>query len=272
MKYLLILFTVFTFGQASNQMVTFTQASTLGLTLNSGQAHVTSNQCMTKSAALAKYNLNASFMSEYIDNQLVPRSVWTNENTSNSFIFSNNTFKDRVLSCDNANTGQTLYSSSTSLAINVNLFADSPLGFPFNPFGNDTTRDFWIKSTTFSYRLSPTYSGSTLTQCRIVEIVDCSSPIVEYAQLWERSNAQIYSEMNCNVNYPIGANIYVGRYSPNGSYLSIGMKVYNNIDLTDAFNGSESGFLFVRQGERYLVKINASGVITDLFDCNNIPQ
>lgn len=76
MKYLLILFTVFTFGQASNQMVTFTQASTLGFTLNTGQSHVTSNQCMTKSDALAKYNLSAESMNGYANNQLVPRSAW----------------------------------------------------------------------------------------------------------------------------------------------------------------------------------------------------
>lgn len=76
MKYLLILFSVFTFGQASNQMVTFTAAQSLGFSLNAGQSAVTSNQCMTKNDALTKYNLSASAMSAYASNQLVPRSVW----------------------------------------------------------------------------------------------------------------------------------------------------------------------------------------------------
>ncbi len=76
MKYILILFSVFTFGQASNQMVTFTAAQSLGFSLNAGQSHVTSNQCMTKNDALTKYNLSASAMSAYASNQLVPRSVW----------------------------------------------------------------------------------------------------------------------------------------------------------------------------------------------------
>lgn len=75
-KYILILVTALSFGQASNQMVSFTQAQSLGFSLNSGQSHVTSNQCMTKSDALTKYNLNASAMSSYANNQLVPRSVW----------------------------------------------------------------------------------------------------------------------------------------------------------------------------------------------------
>lgn len=61
---------------ASNQMVTFTDAQSSGFALKAGQSHVTSNQCMTKSEALAKYNLSNSAMASYADNQLVPRSVW----------------------------------------------------------------------------------------------------------------------------------------------------------------------------------------------------
>jgi hypothetical protein len=75
-KYLLILFCSFAFGQASNQMVTFTQAQSLGFALNAGQSSVNSNECLTKAQALAKYNLNAGSMSAYASNQLVPRSVW----------------------------------------------------------------------------------------------------------------------------------------------------------------------------------------------------
>lgn len=78
MKYFLILFSVFCFGQASNQMVTFTAAQSLGFSLNSGQSSVTSNQCMTKNDALTKYALSSSAMSAYANNQLVPKSVWVN--------------------------------------------------------------------------------------------------------------------------------------------------------------------------------------------------
>lgn len=61
---------------ASNQMVSFTDAQTSGFSLQSGQSHVTSNQCMTKAEALAKYVLNSSYMSSYADLQLVPKSTW----------------------------------------------------------------------------------------------------------------------------------------------------------------------------------------------------
>lgn len=75
-KYLLILFCSLAFCQEPNQMVTFTQAQSLGFQLNAGQSSVNSNECLTKSQALAKYNLDASAMSAYASNQLVPRSVW----------------------------------------------------------------------------------------------------------------------------------------------------------------------------------------------------
>jgi hypothetical protein len=61
---------------ASNQMVSFTDASGSGFSLNSGQSHVTSNKCMTKDEALTKYNLDATYMSAYASNQLVPKGVW----------------------------------------------------------------------------------------------------------------------------------------------------------------------------------------------------
>jgi len=87
-KYFLILFCTIAFAQDPNQMVTFTQAQSLGFSLNSGQSNVDSIECMTKDQALAKYNLDASAMSAYVSNQLVPRSVWI-AGISNSISFSN---------------------------------------------------------------------------------------------------------------------------------------------------------------------------------------
>lgn len=63
---------------AANQMVSFTDAQEGGFTLNGGQSHVTSTQCMTKNDALTKYNLVASNMSSYTNTQLVPKSAWVN--------------------------------------------------------------------------------------------------------------------------------------------------------------------------------------------------
>lgn len=63
---------------ASNQMVSFTDAQTSPFQLRPSQSAVTSNQCMDKDAALTKYALDASAMSSYASNQLVPKSTWVN--------------------------------------------------------------------------------------------------------------------------------------------------------------------------------------------------
>lgn len=49
----------------SNDLVTFTNMQTSGITLKAGQSHTTSNDAMTKAAAIAKYSLNEanSFLS-----------------------------------------------------------------------------------------------------------------------------------------------------------------------------------------------------------------
>lgn len=75
-KYILLFVFSYAYSQAPNQMVSFTQAQSLGFALNPGQNHITSNQCLTKTQALTKYNLDASAMSSYSSNQLVPRSAW----------------------------------------------------------------------------------------------------------------------------------------------------------------------------------------------------
>jgi hypothetical protein len=59
---------------ANNQIPNYTDLSTSGLTLKSGQAHLASTECPTKAQLNAKYSLNASLLSSYADNQLVPKS------------------------------------------------------------------------------------------------------------------------------------------------------------------------------------------------------
>lgn len=59
---------------ADNQIPTYTDLSTSGLTLKSGQSHVSSTQCPTKAQLNAKYSLSPSLLTSYADNQLVPKS------------------------------------------------------------------------------------------------------------------------------------------------------------------------------------------------------
>lgn len=141
-KYILLLVSVFSFGQASNQMVTFTEAQSLGFSLKSGQSHVTSNQCMTKSEALTKYNVDADAMSSYAENQLVPRSVWVNADF-NGFSYTYNISKGTVESgsanatCLVHDLAFSVYSDSSVISLNMFFYANKELTIRFN--GNNTT-------------------------------------------------------------------------------------------------------------------------------------
>ena len=61
---------------ASNQWVSFTDASGSGYILKPGQSHVTSDQWMTKDEAEAKYYIAAGAFSGYAGNQWVPKGLW----------------------------------------------------------------------------------------------------------------------------------------------------------------------------------------------------
>jgi hypothetical protein len=67
---------------ANNQMVSFTDAQTSGIALKSGQSHVTSNECMTKTQIQAKYNVLTAPMDSFASNQLVEKEKWASASTT----------------------------------------------------------------------------------------------------------------------------------------------------------------------------------------------
>ena len=123
-KYILLLFTTLSFAQASNQMVTFTQAQSLGFTLKAGQSHVTSNQCMTKTEALAKYNLDANAMSSYASNQLVPKSVWVSDIVGMPYFTDNYSFSSNAQVCSYVGSTPTTRYTISGLAIGQKTYYD----------------------------------------------------------------------------------------------------------------------------------------------------
>jgi hypothetical protein len=130
-KYILLLFSTISFGQASNQMVSFTAAQSLGFPLKAGQSHLTSNQCMTKDDALNKYNLNASNMSPYAGNQLVPKGVWGSG--ALAFLFYGGTvFSSLGEACSAPNDHSGAYTTSDVLANGMVMYSNSGLTTTFN--------------------------------------------------------------------------------------------------------------------------------------------
>lgn len=120
---------------ASNQIPTFTDLQTAGFALKAGQSHVTSNECITKSQALAKYNLSTSLMGNFSNNQLVPKSNYGTTVTSYSFDFSS-AFANGILALNasSVSTSITLYSATANLIVGTVFYTDSTLTtvFPGN--------------------------------------------------------------------------------------------------------------------------------------------
>jgi hypothetical protein len=102
---------------ANNQMVSFTDAQGGGFTLQSGQSNVTSNQCMTKSEALAKYILDASYMDSYAPNQLVPKSTWVEGSAETAVYIQNQSTSGMVTVYDVSIDGVSLIVDSGSFPL-----------------------------------------------------------------------------------------------------------------------------------------------------------
>lgn len=146
---------------AANQMVSYTDAQSGGFTLNSGQSHVTSNQCMTKSDALTKYNLDPAPMSSYANNQLVPKSTWVaNVTPSYSFWgFSQFGYSDANEACGDlvfSNLWYTSYQPFSYPQVGMTLYFDQELTIPIN--GNNI---WWNSYEAFNVSQPQSFNIST---------------------------------------------------------------------------------------------------------------
>ena len=162
---------------ASNQMVSYADATDSGFTLQPGQTNPGTLQCMTKNDALTKYVLDSSYMTSYASNQLVPKSTWVSGIVGNSFIFGSTGSTSSSGACGLSNTGLTLYSADTTLVVGSRLWYDSGLT---NPFATTENVEIWWHSGTKSYRISDYPNPSTFAPY-IAEIVNCVAPSVTFS-------------------------------------------------------------------------------------------
>ncbi|MFH6966489.1 hypothetical protein [Flavobacterium sp. FlaQc-28] len=235
MRYILILWSFISFGQSPNQMVSFTQAQSLGFSLNSGQSHVTSNQCMTKSDALTKYNLNASNMSSFANNQLVPRNNWATGVVGNYFDCVVNDHGESA-TCQNAFIEEPLYSSASSLAVGVSVFFDTQLTTPALAMN--------YKYRTLNKLVSVNSSGV------ISSITDC---VPSYTWNGKRGNLSCIGGQVALINQ-----VNVTVYTSN-STLDVNVLLYNDAGLTQPYTLSS----YVMVGNR-IFSVNGSGMITSI--------
>ncbi len=221
---------------ASNQMVSYTEAQGGGFTLQSGQSHVTSNECMTKSEAFAKYILNATTASGFDNNELLAKSGWASGVVGNSFSFGTVDSGSSAGACSGPNTGRTLYSSSSTLSVGTHLYTDSLLTNSFIP--GDGTQSYYLHSGSNSYRV---------TQLGIINLI--TACVTSYSFNFSISSTFDEPEA-CGFSY--GQTLYSA-----SSSLNISTILYTDSGLVNIFNGQSKFWL----GGGTPYRINAAGTI-----------
>lgn len=235
-KYILLLVTALSFAQASNQMVTFTQAQSLGYTLNSGQSHILSDKCMTKTEALAKYNLNASAMSSYTSNQLVPKSVLINVSNYYSYQISAGGCLDQIETIN-------LYSSSASIAVGMVFYTNTSLT---NTYSGRSLGRFYP-------------NGNQLLTINDSGVLDAADNCSAYFYTYPFTPSTIQASESC-------ASLPSNNYYSSLSYPVIGSVLYTNTALTVPLVGNNRWFYNYTYAISF--RVDSSGVIIEQFACN----
>jgi hypothetical protein len=249
-KYIfLLLCTAISFAQASNQMVSFTQAQTLGFALKSGQVSVNSTQCMTKLDAFTKYNLATTANTNTLaNNQLMRRDFWATAVVSYTNIYSEVTSTTAAGMCALMPASVfTSYKSTTGPVVNGSvLYTDSNLTAPI--FGNG---QFYGIDTNIG-RIS---NGGVVS-----EYQSCAPPPPSYY------THQLSDLQHIDPSIPCGFSLSIIVYSnSNSSYPTVNTILYTNTALTTRFVGTSSKFRLCSSGDS--LKIDSQGVILQTSAC-----
>jgi hypothetical protein len=229
---------------ASNQIPTFTDLQTSGFTLNAGQSAVTSNECLTKTEALAKYNLSTSLMSSYASNQLVPKSNYASGSVNSyAFELERYGYSTALESCSGTNSTVTWYSSVSYLAIGQTLYFEAALINPRNG-GNQWHKDY-VNNRTCKID----------TNGIIIDIQSCPGNAFTFGTIGSSTSSGA-----CSV-----ANTGLTLYSSSTS-LSIGTVLYSDLYLTNLFIPGEDVAFYHSGSNAYFIN-PYDGVISSITAC-----
>lgn len=180
---------------ASNQMVSYTDAQGGGFTLKPGQSSVTSNQCMTKDNAFTKYYLLSSSSTNALSsNQLMQKSFWTAATLlpySYTFYYASadgdpnwGGFNTSSEACAATSFSATVYSSSSSIVVGMELFYDQYGTIPLNCTSYDQSGyDYYkINSTLIQFVNEGFFGGN-----QVYSTSACVSPSVTFSSWFYQS-------------------------------------------------------------------------------------
>jgi hypothetical protein len=150
------------------QMVSFNDASSSGIPLNSGQSHSYTGQCMTKDEITTKYAVNSSYMNAYTlsGNRLVPKKIWSyvgfsswydnsgtsSASTSGTVTVIGSSIRVKAFSTIYTGSGATL---TTTINIGGNIYNAYQAGL-----GTTNSSTFDLVAGTYYYSVSCSFTGS----------------------------------------------------------------------------------------------------------------
>jgi hypothetical protein len=240
------------------QLVTEGDAAQSGFTLNAGQSHGSGDKCMTKSEALARYNLSASAMGSYANNQLVPREAWASGVVGFPYVVRDQSVGPGIgqgaVACSiPVGPEITLYSASSTITLTTTFYLDQGLTDPFNG--------------AFQWYFFPNQNLAVLisrdTIGQVLEIYDCSSIPTTY--LCNISSEWPDSSTVCS-QFP-QMSVYLTAQTP-GS-ITVGDMCYYDSNGINPFLGDETQYYKVINGssQSWRVIINSEGLITWQLSC-----
>lgn len=150
------------------QLVSYSDASSSGIPLNSGQSHSYTGQCMTRDDIITKYAVNTSLMNAFTltGNQLVPKKYWSyvgfsswytnsgssSASTSGTVTIIGSSIRVKAFSTIFTGSGATL---TTTINIGGNIYSAYQAGL-----GTTNSSTFDIGEGTYYYSVSCVFTGS----------------------------------------------------------------------------------------------------------------
>lgn len=180
---------------AANQMVTLTNALTSGFTLKPGQSNPGGTQCMTKNDAFTKYNLATTANTNTVaSNQLMRKDYWVAGTVlpySYTFYYASadgdpnwGGFNTSSEACAATSFSATVYSSSSSIVVGMELFYDQYGTIPLNCTSYDQSGyDYYkINSTLIQFVNEGFFGGN-----QVYSTSACVTPSVTFSSWFYQS-------------------------------------------------------------------------------------
>ena len=253
----------FTFGpNVSSTASGSCSLSTTGYTVYSSDTVLGSNSQLFENAAmtLPAFQNGVVYGNPYVNSSYGPMRLTVNSEYCyissyigacsgvTSFAFGTVDSLNSSGACSGANTGRTLYSNSSTLSVNTQLYVDQYLMFKFIP--GDGTQSFYLHSGSNSYRVTPSGIIDLITACIT-------------ATSFQRDSQEYNTGIQCCNN-----GITDSYWYSTDTTLVVGSLVFEDAGLSTPFDGMNLWYYTDNGGNDFrAIRVSATGQVTQSQIC-----